>query len=597
MRGGSIAKNVVFQKILSIGFEVECGVLAKLTKTDDDEETGDAVLYNADTARKDIQEFKKVEAGEDDDVDDYILERQEEVMEDDIHDKNGKRNANAVFNITSDNAVTPFIQMLNKICYYDSELDLPTDKSKTEEKNHFFTFRTDTGKNYNIHFKMKDDTDCGFHSSVEWVVTYYKIQRSKNVIVDTFVNMITNLVAHLSDLEEIKGNYIVKYKTPDDEIEEFVVKNPKERILFHKPDTSLYYLQTQKSSIPMTIDDACSVVQMTFSSYAEDIVDVLVALLTDNADVIPTFHSEIEEKLEHTMKLKKCVDELVNNYNKTASMYYFYSNTKKNTKFVDIVKSYLFLIIFKIERYIFFKTRPKRAKYFKNLLYFNSRHSNYVLYTNLKREIKSHFGIDDDVVVSLIKTMICVPSVWERLGLPVSAKVFSKEGALDKMDVYYGDPKHSVASYLDFFEAPIDDETNIIEDTGRIVDYDWLEYNGIDDVSNKMELKNNVVLVECRNFQKLLALYVYNMADKTLRKQMTRGACNILTEHIGSDVSSMSIANFKKIIEIYNKTGSTVTKYGTRKKTGRSTVRKTRSKSPTDSSKGSTGSKSSIGSK
>jgi len=61
-----------------------------------------------------------------------------------------------------------------------------------------------------------------------------------------------------------------------------------------------------------------------------------------------------------------------------------------------------------------------------------------------------------------------------------------------------------------------------------------------------MELKNNVVLVECRNFQKILALYVYNMADTTLRKQMTRGACNILTEHIGSDVSSMSIANFKK---------------------------------------------------
>ena len=575
MRGGSITENVVFQKILSIGFEVECGVLAKLTKTDDDEETGDAVLYNADTARKDIQEFKKVEAGEDDDIDDYILERQEEVMEDNIVDKYGKRNANAVFNITSDNAVTPFIQMLNKICYYDAELDLPSDK--TEEKNHFFTFRDNSGKNYNIHFKMKDETDCGFHSSVEWVVTYYKIQRSKNVIVDTFVNMITNLVAHLSDLEEIRGNYIVKYKTPEDEIEEFVVKNPKERILFHKPGTSLYYLQTQKSSMPMTINDACSVVQMTFSAHAENIVDVLVALLTDNAHVIPTFHSEIEEKLEHTMKLKNCVDELVDNYNKTSSIHHFLSNNKKNTGFVNIVKSYLFLIIFKIERYIFFKTRPKRAKYFKNLLYFNSRHSNYVLYTNLKREIKSHFGIDDDVVVSLIKTMICVPSIWERLGLPVSAKVFAKDGALDKMDVYYGDPKHSVASYLDFFESPIDDETNIIEETGRIVDYDWLEYNGIDDVSNKMELKNNVVLVECRNFQKLLALYVYNMADMTLRKQMTRGACNILTEHVGSDVSSMSIANFKKIIEIYNQNRTSV---GTRKKTGRSTVRKTRSKSP-----------------
>jgi hypothetical protein len=68
-----------------------------------------------------------------------------------------------------------------------------------------------------------------------------------------------------------------------------------------------------------------------------------------------------------------------------------------------------------------------------------------------------------------------------------------------------------------------------------------------------MELNNDIVLIECRNFQRLLSLHVYNMADEELKQQMKTGACNILTKHIGEDVSSMSVANFKKIIELYNK--------------------------------------------
>ena len=47
--------NISGQKhILSIGYEVECGILMKLTES----VTGDSVLFNSDTARKDILEFK-----------------------------------------------------------------------------------------------------------------------------------------------------------------------------------------------------------------------------------------------------------------------------------------------------------------------------------------------------------------------------------------------------------------------------------------------------------------------------------------------------------------------------------------------------------
>ena len=135
-RGGSIADTKGLRHILSIGYEVECGVLAKFTRTEIDVEPGEMVLYNTDTARKDVDDFKRLEEDSDADVDDSILERQEEMMEDVIFDRAGKPDKNAVFNITSDIAMTPFIKMVDKLCYYESDLDPEASSAdKQEEKN------------------------------------------------------------------------------------------------------------------------------------------------------------------------------------------------------------------------------------------------------------------------------------------------------------------------------------------------------------------------------------------------------------------------------------------------------------------------------
>ena len=548
--GGSIADTKGLRHILSIGYEVECGVLAKFTRTEIDVEPGEIVLYNTDTARKDVDDFKRLEEDSDADVDDSILERQEEIMEDVIFDRAGKPDKNAVFNITSDIAMTPFIKMVDKLCYYESDLDPEASfADKKEEKNNFFVFRDESGKDYKIRFMLgyTDDAvdanqSCALHTSVEWVITYYKPQRSKNVVVDTFVNMISNLVRHLSDLESIRGTYIVKSK----EGQEFVVEHPRERILFHKPGTNLYYLQTQKSSMPLTIDDACSVVQMTFSANAEHIINVLISLLSNTPQSIASFSEDNEAKLNKILLIQMCVNNLVDNYNANTAMHHILSDTKKNAAFSNIVKTHIFLILYKIVQYMYFKSNVANAKYLKDVLYFNSRHSNYDLYMNLKRQIKTHFGIDDERVIAIIKDIIFVPQILGQLELPreqLRRGVFSKTNVLDKTNRHYGDPGYSLVSYFDFFEQPI---------AGEIIYHDWLEYTKVDNLSNRMELKGNVILIECRNFQKMLALYVYDIADTELKKQMTRGACNILTKHIGSDVSSMSIANFKKIIELYN---------------------------------------------
>lgn len=571
-RGGGLSNADGLRHILSIGYEVECGVLAKLTRTILDTNSQDIVLFNSDTARKDIQDFHKAEAGDDEYIEDYIFMRQEEVMDDVILDKYGQPNKNAAFHITSDNAMTPFIRMLDKVCYYDTESETAAD-----EKNSMYVFRDTRGVNYNIHFMMKSEQGCAFHSSVEWVMTYYKPRRSMNVIMETFVNMITNLVRHLDEFVPIEGNYIVKYKNAEDAVEEFVVEKPNKRMLFHKPNSTLYYLQTQASESPMTIDDACSVVQMTFSAKAEHIVEVLVSLLDNNSGSIPSYNNNIREKLDNVRRIEGCVDELIRNYNRTHMGSYKILGSKY---FTQSVKTYLFLILFKVAQYIKFKNIKSGAKYFKNILYINSRHSNYVLYINLKRQLEIQFGmLDDEIVVSIIKDIVFVPDILMSGIVADDVKIrtgaFSKTNIIDKTNKNYGDPTYSLMSYFDFFERPVDNETNVVEGTGEIKEYDWLEYKRIDDYSNKMDLNDDIVLIEVRNFQKLLSLHVYDMADQGLKSDMESGSCNVLTKHMGADVGSLSIANFRKIIEIYN----SKSKVQTRRKTKSKSRAKSRGKS------------------
>jgi len=548
LRGGGLSNADGLRHILSIGYEVECGVLAKLTQTVLDTNSQEIVLFNSDTARKDIEDFQKAESGSDEQFEDYIFERQEEVMEDVILDKHGHPNKNAMFNITSDNALTPFIQLLDRVCYYDEESE-----NASDEKNSMYVFRDIQGTNYNIHFMMKSEQGCAFHSSVEWIMTYYKPKRSPNVILDTFINMITNLVRHLDEFVPIEGNYIVKYKNAEDAVEEFVVEKPNKRMLFHKPGSTLYYLQTQVSESPMTIDDACSVVQMTFSAKAEHIVEVLVSLFDNNSSNIPAFSENIRERLDEVRRIEGCVDELIRNYNVAHTGSYKVLGSKH---FTQSVKTYLFLILYKLAQYIKFKSVKSGAKYFKNILYINSRHSNYVLYNGLKRQLKLQFGmLDEEIVISIIKDIVFVPDILMSgivTGVKLRTGAFSKMNVLDKANKHYGDPTYSLMSYFDFFEQPVDNETNMVEGTGEIKEYDWLEYKKIDDYSNKMDLNDDVVLIEVRNFQKLLSLHVYDMEDQGLKSQMESGSCNVLTKHMGADVGSLSISNFRKIIELYN---------------------------------------------
>jgi hypothetical protein len=274
-------------------------------------------------------------------------------------------------------------------------------------------------------------------------------------------------------------------------------------------------------------------------------MEVMIALLTDTLKSIPTFSTYINSKLAILLDVKLTVDELVDNYNKSDSEYKIHAG-------VEIIKNYFCLILLKIRIYYEFKNAAKQPKYLKNLLFLNTRHSNYVLYGALKNHIEKMFNVDSSVAIDIIKKIVFQPDILKQMNSPeikIRKGAFSISNTLEKTNKNYGDPMYSLVSYFDFFEDPIDDDRNIDEDD-IILYYDWLEYKKFDDYSAKMELKDDIVLVECRIFQKILSTYVYSIADEELREQMTNGACNILTNNFGPDVSSLSIANLKKIIEL-----------------------------------------------
>ena len=68
-----------------------------------------------------------------------------------------------------------------------------------------------------------------------------------------------------------------------------------------------------------------------------------------------------------TLNIKLCVDELVDNYNKTTTKYQLIPNRKQNQIRIEIIKNYLCLILYKIDRYYVFKNSEKPIKYLKNL--------------------------------------------------------------------------------------------------------------------------------------------------------------------------------------------------------------------------------------
>jgi len=594
-RGGDIHKREAFKHILSIGYELETSSLSKLTLISETTDRGEPILLNTDTARKDLEMLQNVSGygeEEDEDEENPFLLRQEEEFQFDAYDRHNKIDKNVSFLVTNDIVESPFIRFLNKKCrgaeeekeeeIRNSDTYVKIEKEKKEDeaeeylalelkefKNTMYSFQEKNGKKYNIRFVFHDKVvPCGLFSDVEWIFTYYKPKQSGNIILDTFANAIHNLLMHVRDLKPVRGTIhintcLLAKKGGESQMKskeprtintcDIIANKPQERILFHKPGTNLYYLQSHHYENPtgtaLGIKDICITPQMTFSAHISNIIPIMKNMMNDTIRSIPTTTEILEFRLETLNKIEYIVNLLIASYNEKEkeSKFVFLQNTPNKKDEMKVIKSYLFLIFYKLFLfYNYYHGNDTNIQYFKNSLFFNSRHSNYVLYDALKKSIRRYFG--ENVLLDEIPTILqklCVQSeILEKYMVPdiktLRKNVFRPSNRFEKKNISYGNPAKSLISYFHFFEDPIQNDQNMDEDD-NILYHDYLEYKRIDAYSAKMDLKSDIVLVELRVFTRLVSSYIYNILGDDKKEKMTNGICNQMSNNYHADVKGISL--------------------------------------------------------
>lgn len=540
-KGGDIHGKTVFEKILSIGYEMETTDLAKLTLTSEDE------FLNTDTARKDLAKINSDISEDDPYFYQYVL-RQEETFKEHAY-MNGKVDEDVVFYITNDIANAPFVKELDKVCGAGEE-------TPSEIKNEMYRFRmeNDSGEKEDKNIKFlfwNDKVHCSVFSDVEWIFTHYKPGKSKSIIIDTFFISVRNLIRHLDELTSTTGELIL---TPQEEDEDIIIKHPNERVLFHKPESNLYYLQTDNYKDPLVVDKICLASQMTFSTHISDLFPVLKQLTSDSFKTIPSIQEKFDDILTFLNMIEYLSQELMKGFNETFPDDAINSTNKILYK---SIKNYLGMFFYKLHIYInnyAVDKKENKSGYLKDYLTFNSRHSNYVLYNGLKKCLTEYYSNTktEKEIIHIIRNLILQQSVLEEYLLTdvknVQKNAFSPTNILNKKHKQYGNPSYSLYSYLQFFEEPIKNENNDDDEYSKVPD--WLVYTEIDIHSTPMELKDDIVLTEFRGFSRALNSYMYSSGNAEIKKLMTEGICNIRAKKHEPDLRGCSIETLRTFINL-----------------------------------------------
>jgi len=559
-KGGDIDARNGLKYILSIGYEMETATFSKFTKTDVVDDPDDLVLFNTETARTDILTFKKLSESEEFELlDDDLLSRMEETVEEVAYNDKNEVDKDIIFYITNDMSKTPFINKIAKIC--DSDISI----------NDLFLFRTLEGDEYKINFIFKDERECGTFSNVEWLFTYLKPQQSPSIIIDTFTNAVKNLTRHLSELEEIEGNFILNTSQG-----ELIIDDPEIRSLYHKPGTNLYYLDTHVLDKKFSLDDICFTSQMTFSCHIENVFLVMKTLLKDNYNTIPSISQDSEYKLYVLNQIEICVNKLLESYNEKETNFKIIMK-RENAKTIRKIIGYITLIMFKLSRYYnhYLMIEKDKRKYFKNSLFFAVRHDNNIFYAEIKKNLKLLFlqqlnqiynGNEVEInkaIIDIIQRLLVQPEVLSEYFFEETTKVrknaLNPKNILEKNTQRYGDPEFSLISYFNFFENPSDTSDNMtyIADTDewKLFTNEWFVFSQLDSKSARMDLKDDIVLIEFRGFQKMLSNYIFNIADDELKNLMRNGICNELGKKYSEDIGAISIKIVKKVLQLRNQRG------------------------------------------
>jgi hypothetical protein len=363
---------------------------------------------------------------------------------------------------------------------------------------------------------------CKTFSGLEFVVTYYKPkQRNSNIIVDTFVDACSRIIDHFGNLKKINGSLLIKKGKNNFKTIGALEGN---RHLYNKPGTNLFYLDTYDSEFwwesgrgtrtPYNMDGF--VPQMTFKSKAMHTLDIVKELVNKDARYKVGRSSIKDHALtyDEVIMVENMVDEIIAVFNTTSKKKISESNNMGKT-----LKFYLFLFFYKVSMYIENHTKITNGEgnYLKDYLSFSSRHTNFTLYTRIKEIMAKYYG------VMSTKELIAVLYQPEILK-----KMYEADGAvkyenseyndahvtdLQKRSKNYGDPMHSLRSYLIYFEDPV---TKKKGDRYYKSENDWFFDSGFDVYSTTFELKNDEVLIENRYFRYAISLWLRNTISREI---------------------------------------------------------------------------------
>lgn len=488
--GGDLSKHDSFKNILSIGYEFETNDLAKLSLSDNE-------LVNSGINSSNMSiKIDNTSATKIDDNNYEIIDEESGLYYIDYYDEyDGVANDHIFMNITNDIGKSNFYTLLIRHCekYQDENVS----------KNDMYVFKTEDGQEYKITF---DDhilsLYCSTLSNVEYLVTYLKIKRSNNIILETFLNACHRIFTHLHDVKKIPGDLFIKdiHTGKDTKIGHL-----KKRILYHKPNTNLYYLQTHDNEYfykDYSIGMTAFVPQMTFRANIKHVVSIIKDIL-HNTDVNKNTRTKktLKNEYNQVLDIEKCLEELFESYNKTATKNKKISRAMKNNIF-----GYFFMIFYKIYMYVngYNTTNTsEEGNYFKDYISFYARHTNIMFYNKIKEIMLPVFG---ENTVSIIIDLLNQPSILANYIYTTRSLKKALKVNLELGDEYYGDPSVSFISYFKHFEVFPEDDTEQIKDTEKI--RDWFMSADIDVYSNHFKMPDDgSIIIENRLFLMELTAY------------------------------------------------------------------------------------------
>jgi hypothetical protein len=555
---GDINKYSIFQHIKSIGFEIETTDLIKFTL---EKYKKREILVNSALTNIDL-EYGYFDENEYTDIIDT---------------------PELKFKITNDSAEdSQFNEELETL--FDSHKDGNGDCKKT-------VFKLNIPKNeylkqtkYDIKIREPDLElhNCSSFTDVEWIITYYKPEMSKNIILNTFYNSMILLRDHLSKLKTIHNSKLY-YLNEENKYVKF--ENAKINQVYILPETSLVYYNNSIYDIQnYNINENLKiVVQMTFSCDIAYVFRIMKKLLSieytsKQLEIVKKYLEKsnknienINELIEVTMRNENFdLDAVDNALEIVKKMFKSYNDNTENSEYLFVsdnsntkkLKMYFFLIMYKLYIYLnsYLQNKQDNAEsLFKKSLSFAVRHNNYFLYLEVKKLIRHIFsskfeGKDEkyinekiiQIVENIIKPVNTQKDIFNLLYIFPYVRDKKKElykslkANPEQVQEYFGDPLLSISSYFTHFENPQkENEEDEIDESDE--NRDWLVSNEVDEKSTKFELNNDTIIIEFRDFPSYSYLNLLISGDDSIREE-------ILKNNVGT--LNMSIVN--EYIKLHN---------------------------------------------